>query len=243
MKRYGLIGFPLGHSFSKKFFSEKFTREDLRDCIFENYPLADISDFPALLTKHPDLQGLSVTIPYKKSIIPFLEGLSPEARRIGAVNCIRIRAAHTLGFNTDTLGFSRSLGPLLKPRHNRALILGTGGASRAIAFTLEQWDIPYLFVSRKKKEGAIEYWELDEHILGNHLLIINTTPLGMYPELDQAPPIPYGFLGPEHLLFDLIYNPEQTLFLKWGRDQGATVKNGQDMLEYQAEAAWDLWNS
>lgn len=243
MRNFGLIGYPLSHSFSKRYFGEKFKREGIGDCIYENYPLADIADFRELVRALPALEGLNVTIPYKQAVIPLIDGLDPAASEIGAVNTIRFHAGKATGYNTDVIGFERSLTPLLSGQHRAALVLGTGGASRAVTYALRHLGIAYRLVSRKTAGPEIlDYGSLDRDILATHTLIINTTPVGTSPDVDHAPAIPYGFLGSGHLLYDLVYNPSETLFLRRGKERGALTKNGYQMLELQAEASWDIWN-
>jgi shikimate dehydrogenase len=241
MKVYGLIGYPLSHSFSKGFFAEKFAREGIKACIYESFPIPGIDELPALLAQQPDIQGLNVTIPYKEVVIPYLDELSPAAAQMKAVNCIHFKDGRKIGHNTDAIGFSRSLAPLLKPHHNKALVLGTGGAAKAVQFVLESLHIPYKLVSRQATAGTISYEQLDAVTMASHTLIINTTPLGMYPNVEAAPAIPYDQLTDQHLLYDLIYNPAVTAFLQQGADKGATVKNGHEMLILQAEASWEIW--
>lgn len=243
MRVFGLIGYPLGHSFSQKYFSQKFSREKINDTVFENFQLESIEQFPKLIEGYPNLHGLSVTIPYKESIINYLDELSEEAEIIGAVNAIKVSSGKLKGFNTDYIGFLRSLIPLLEPQHQKALILGTGGASKAIQFGLEKLEINYQFVSRAPGENKISYTDLTEEIIDQCKLIINTTPLGMYPEVDTAPDIPYAQLTEQHLLYDLTYNPEETLFIRRGKEQDARCKNGYEMLVLQAEEAWRIWCS
>jgi shikimate dehydrogenase len=242
MKVFGLIGYPLSHSFSKGFFAEKFRKEGINDAIYENFPLEDISQFPALLEQQPNLRGLNVTIPYKEAVLPWLDELSPAAEQIKAVNCIQFHEGIRIGFNTDVMGFKRSLQPLLKPHHTNALVLGTGGAAKAVMFVLQELNIPYTVVSRSAQTGLITYDALDKDIMAAHTIIINTSPLGMYPQTDAAPPIPYDLISKHHLLYDLIYNPAETLFLQKGAAKGAAIKNGHEMLVLQAEASWDIWN-
>lgn len=242
MKLYGLIGYPLSHSFSKGFFTEKFEKENIPGCSYENYPLPAITDFPRLLAENPDLQGLNVTIPYKEAVIPYLDDMSEAAAHIGAVNCIRFRAGKKTGFNTDVIGFSKSLQPLLQPHHRQALVLGTGGASKAVKVALDGLGIGYTLVSRQAGTDTISYDAVDAALMAAHPVIINTTPLGMYPATDAAPPIPYEHVTAGHILYDLVYNPPQTLFLQKGAAQGAVTKNGHEMLILQAEASWDIWN-
>ena len=245
MKTYGLIGEKLGHSFSKKFFTEKFEKEGI-DARYELFELPDIAHFPLLVADN-DFSGLNVTIPYKEKIIPFLNELDPVAKAVGAVNTIRfIRSgAHTVlkGYNTDVIGFTNSLAPLLQPQHRNALILGTGGASKAVAYALKSLNINYRFVSRKPNEDSYSYQQLTKEIIENYKIIINCTPVGTFPNIDSTPEIPYHYLSPEHLLYDLIYNPEKTLFCKLGEEQGATTKSGLEMLYGQAVAAWGIWES
>lgn len=244
MRLFGLIGYPLSHSFSKEYFARKFAAEGIRDCRYENFSIPQITAFPLLLEQHPDLEGVNVTIPYKEQVIPYLDAMNDAARQIGAVNCIQIREGKKKGFNTDVIGFKQSLLPLLGPRHRKALILGTGGGAKAVAYVLHQLKIPFYYVSRKKKlPGTLQYDELDAPLLKTHTLIVNTTPLGMSPQVEAAPPIPYELLTAQHLLYDLIYNPDRTLFLQRGAAAGASIKNGYEMLVLQAEASWDIWNA
>lgn len=243
MKRYGLIGRTLKHSFSKTYFAEKFTKESLQNCVYENFELQTIDEFPELLTKHPDIIGLNVTIPYKEEVLKCLTKKNAIVDAIGACNCIRVSGEERIGYNTDAIGFRKSLEPLLRPHHQKALILGTGGASKAVRYVLEQLQISFSFVSRQKSEGQLLYSDIDEELLSSHHLIINTTPLGMFPSVDDAPDLPYRFLRVEHLLFDLIYNPAKTRFLAEGEKRGTQICNGHQMLIEQAEAAWKIWNS
>ena len=246
MKTYGLIGYPLEHSFSQKYFTEKFLKEGI-NARYLNFPISSIDDFPELFIHHPYLAGLNVTIPYKQQIIPYLDDISPVAKTIGAVNVIKITWENLeyrlKGFNSDITGLKRSLFPLLAIDHKNALVLGTGGASKAVAEALKQLNISFRYVSRSPKdENTLSYAQLDEGIISEHKLIINTTPLGMFPDVDACPDIPYEALTPRHLLYDLVYNPEETLFLKKGKEKGAKVKNGLEMLHLQAEEAWRIWN-
>jgi shikimate dehydrogenase len=242
MKVYGLIGYPLSHSFSKGFFAEKFAREGIKGCMYESFPIPGIEELPALIAQYPELQGLNVTIPYKQAVIPYLDELSPAAAQIRAVNCIRFKDGRKTGYNTDAIGFRRSLEPLLRSHHNKALVLGTGGAAKAVQYVLESLHIPYKLVSRQAGDDTIAYEQLDAAMMASHTLIINTTPLGMYPNVDAAPALPYEQLTDKHLLYDLIYNPAVTAFLQKGADKGATIKNGHEMLILQAEASWEIWN-
>lgn len=239
---YGLIGYPLTHSFSPAYFEEKFRRQQI-DAAYRLFPLADIALFPALLREQGALAGLNVTIPHKTAVIPYLGDLSEEAAVIGAINCIRLEGGKTTGFNTDVTGFRDSLEPLLQPHHEKALILGTGGASLAVAYVLNRLKVPFLKVSRRAGQGDITYEALTPSLLQEHTLIVNTTPLGMSPDTDSCPPLPYDAVSTRHLLYDLVYTPEETLFLTKGREKGAAIKNGLEMLHLQAEAAWNIWTS
>lgn len=244
MKTYGLIGFPLTHSFSKKYFTDKFQREERTDCIYQNFPLENIDAVEQLFTSNPDLMGLNVTIPYKESILAYLDELTDVVRETGACNCIRISNGRKIGYNTDVIGFGSSLDAQLKSSHQKALVLGTGGAAKAVCYALKLRKISYLLVSRNpENSNEIPYSEVDRDLIQSHPLIINTTPLGMYPNIDACPQIPYEHLTKDHYLFDLVYNPAQTLFLQKGLAAGALVKNGTDMLEIQADASWEIWNS
>ena len=244
MRKFGLIGYPLGHSFSKKYFSEKFVREGIQGCQFELYPIESISEFPQLLDSESSLEGLSVTIPYKEQVIPFLDALDPACAQIGAVNCIRIRDGIKTGFNTDYLGFKHSLQSWLGTEIPNALVLGTGGASKAVQQALRDLEIPYRIVSRTQREGQLTYADLKEQPewLASHPLIINTSPLGTYPQVEDLPDIPLEQLYATHRVYDLVYNPPITRLMQECISQGGTAKNGQDMLELQAEAAWSIWN-
>jgi shikimate dehydrogenase len=237
---YGIIGYPLLQTFSPGYFNKKFEELGVHD-IYEKFPLDKIEDLKQVLAQHPDLKGMNVTIPYKQEVIALLDELDETAKQIGAVNTISIKNGKLKGYNTDAIGFINSLKPLLKPQHNKALILGTGGASKAVAYALKQLNISYQFVSRNAKEGYLSYPDLDKAIIDDHKLIINTTPLGMVPQENTSPDIPYASLSAEHLLYDLIYYPEETLFLKKGKENGACIKNGYEMLIGQAEAAWEIW--
>lgn len=245
MRKFGLIGFPLSHSFSKGFFAEKFLRENIQDCEYMNFPIDSITKFPEIISSNPDLCGLNVTIPYKEQLNPFLDEIDLTAKRIGAVNTIKFIKSKEKqilkGFNTDIYGFSEALREIMPEKAGKALILGTGGASKAVAFSLDQMGIRYRFVSRK--QGYLSYDNLDKSIIIQHKLIINTTPLGTFPDVDAYPDIPFNYLSSSHILFDLIYNPAETLFLKKGREQGARILNGLRMLHLQAEKSWEIWNS
>lgn len=245
MNQYGLIGLPLEHSFSKKYFTEKFAKENI-DAQYELYELETIRHFEELI-KSVNLSGLNVTIPYKEQMIPFLDEVDEVAAKIGAVNVIKfIREKESLklkGFNSDTVGFENSIKPFLKPHHKKALILGTGGASKAIEFILKKMGIEVKFVSRNPGENKLIYNDLNGNVLSEYLLVVNATPLGTFPNVDTCPDIPYEFLNEQHLLFDVVYNPAETLFMKKGKERGATVLNGEEMLIGQAEEAWRIWNS
>jgi len=243
MARFGLIGKSLGHSFSKSYFKEKFQKETSGHS-YENFELASIAEFPKLLAQNPDLKGLNVTIPYKESVIPFLDELDPVAAEIGAVNTISIFNRKTKGFNTDVIGFKNSLKPFLKHGMEKALILGTGGASKAVAYVLNNLGINCFFVSRDSSNlNTLAYEILNEEAMKQFKLIVNTTPLGTFPKVDEFPMLPYEYLTTDHLLYDLIYNPSQTVFLKRGEEKGATTLNGLSMLKSQAEASYQIWLS
>lgn len=243
MKIYGIIGYPLIHSFSQKYFTEKFQREGIRDRIYEVYPIRTITELKELVIQHPQLQGLNITIPYKQAILPYVDDLTNIPAGLNACNCIKIIEGNIVGYNTDVTGFERSLLPQLKKQHTHALILGNGGAAAAVKFVLNKLSIAYQTVSRKIHDDAmLTYEDLDETIMKEHLLIINTTPLGTFPKVAEYPDIPYQYLTSQHLLYDLIYNPEKTLFLQKGEAQGAAIKNGYDMLVLQAEESWRIWN-
>lgn len=243
MKRlYGLIGYPLTHSFSKKYFTQKFEKEGLTDCFFELFPLEQIEQFNSLPTQNSRLMGLAVTIPHKQAIIPFLDELSEEALQIGAVNCIKFTGGKLIGYNTDALGFKKSIAPLLLPHHKKALVLGTGGASKAVTYILQQLQIAYLLVSRKPSKSAIGYNDITADLLNQYPLIINCTPVGMTPNENEQPSIPYQFITPQHLCYDLIYKPAISNFLSLAKARGATIKNGFEMLCLQAEENWTIWN-
>lgn len=243
---FGLIGYPLTHSFSKKFFTKKFLREGIA-AEYENFEIDYIDKLPAIIRENPMLKGLNVTIPYKQDVFAYLDEVDEAAEEIGAVNTIRIEREgenyQLQGFNTDVIGFGDSIEPLLKAHHTRALVLGTGGASKAVVWALQKLGVSTVLVSRSPKgEGQISYRDLDESLMTEHAVIVNTTPLGTYPKTEGFPDIPYQFINDTHLLYDLVYNPEKTLFLKKGEEQGAVIKNGLEMLHGQALAAWGIWN-
>ncbi|NNT72805.1 shikimate dehydrogenase [Flavobacterium sp. IMCC34852] len=241
--KFGLIGKNISYSFSKKYFTEKFALGNLTDCSYENFDLQSIEEFPTLIAQNSDLKGLNVTIPYKETVIPYLSKLSKTAVQIGAVNVIRFTKKGKLkGYNSDYYGFMKSLEPLLQPYHQKALILGTGGAAKAVAFALDQLGILYTYVSREAKEGMIDYDRINATTFDNYHIIINCTPLGTSPDIKAFPPIPYHFFSEKHIAFDLIYNPEETQFMKKAKKNGAITKNGYEMLVLQAEKAWKIWN-
>ncbi|WP_293743863.1 shikimate dehydrogenase [uncultured Pedobacter sp.] len=246
MKTYGLIGYPLSHSFSKKYFTEKFHNEGITDHQYELFPIADIKSLPDLLSENPSLFGLNVTIPHKVNVLCYLNEVDEAAEKIGAVNCISIRSfegeSYLKGYNTDAYGFEESLKPLLGPQHNKALIFGDGGAAKAVKYVLEKLNIEYQAVVRKATAGTILYSEITPEILASHKLLINTTPLGMSPNVDTFPDIDYSLIGPGHLAYDLVYNPLETAFLVKAAAGGARTKNGLEMLHQQAEKAWAIWN-
>lgn len=247
MQKYGLIGYPLKHSFSIEYFNEKFQSENI-DAKYINFEIPDIRNFPEIIEENPNLCGLNVTIPYKEQVIPYLNRLSPNTKRIGAVNVIKIirqkenKKVILEGHNSDIVGFSRSIKPLIKPCHKKALILGTGGASKAIYHALKDLGLENQFVSRTEKENAISYEQITPQIMAEHKIIVNCTPVGMYPKVDFCPNIPYEELTSEHLLYDLLYNPNETLFMKKGKEHNAVVKNGLEMLLLQAFISWQIWN-
>jgi shikimate dehydrogenase len=258
-RTFGLIGYPLSHSFSKKYFTEKFEKNNIIDCEYNLYPIERINALPQLIAHTPTLSGLNVTIPYKESVIPFLDELDETAKAISAVNCIKIvsgneyqvssikyQVPRLIGYNTDVYGFRQSIKPFLEMHHERALILGTGGAAKAVEYVLKEIGIDCYFVSRTKNQQSSSklflYEELNEYIINAFKLIVNTTPIGMYPHINEAPQLPYNYITSSHLLYDLVYNPIETEFLKHGKLQGASVVNGLSMLHQQAEEAWRIWN-
>ncbi len=245
MQKYGLIGYPLGHSFSKNFFNQKFESERI-NARYINFEIPSIKELRTVLKENPDLKGLNVTIPYKEQVIPYLDELDEDARLIGAVNVIKFSKGlfgklKLKGYNSDIIGFKQSIEPLLNEFHRKALILGTGGASKAIFHGLKQLGVGATMVSRKPKEYCITYQEISAKTLEQYTVIVNTTPLGMFPNIDECPDIPYDLLTPDHLLYDLLYNPNETLFMKKGKERGAVVKNGLEMLLLQAFEAWQIW--
>ena len=245
MDKYGLIGFPLGHSFSKNFFNEKFENENI-DAEYINFEIPNIEELVEILDVNPELRGLNVTIPYKEKVISYLDYISPEARAIGAVNVIRVtHKGNKLvlrGYNSDVIGFTKSIEPLLERFHRKALILGTGGASKAVNYGLKSLGLETVFVSRYKRPGTIQYEDITPEVIKDYNVIVNCTPVGMYPKVEECPLLPYGAMDNHTLLYDLIYNPDRTLFMQKGAEHGATVKNGLEMLLLQAFASWDFWN-
>ena len=243
MREFGLIGFPLSHSFSKKYFTEKFEKEKLQNCRYENFPIQSIGLLQEIIKNTPFLEGLNVTIPFKEAIIPFLHDMTDDVKEIKACNCVKIIRNILYGFNTDTIGFQQTIIKKLQPAHKKALILGTGGAAKAVAYVLRELNIEFVYVSRSTSGPGFHYEELTEEIIKSHPIIVNTTPVGMWPNHQFAPPIPYEFITNKNFLFDLIYNPEKTLFLQKGLEKGATIQNGQEMLIIQAEESWKIWNT
>lgn len=243
MKQLGLIGYPLSHSFSKKYFSDKFQQENIaEDWNYELYPLETIEKLEILLKNTPNLVGLNVTIPYKEQVLPFLDSIDESAKAIGAVNAIVLQDGKLKGYNTDVYGFENSIKPLLLPHHQRALILGTGGASKAVKYGLDRLNIESTYVSRTPAAGQLSYTDLTPDVFKKYQVIVNTSPLGMYPNESICPDIPYAEIANNSLLYDLVYNPSETLFLMQGKARGAILKNGLEMLHLQAEKAWAIWN-
>jgi shikimate dehydrogenase len=243
MKRYGLIGFPLTHSLSGQYFTNKFIEEGIEDCIYERFSIPSIDDLHIILNTHPDLCGFNITIPYKKEVLAFLTERSKAVEEVGACNCVKIEDGKLIGYNTDVIGFENSLVPFLKPTHNQALVLGTGGAALAIVYVLQKLGIDFKYVSRTATGDQFAYNHLDASVMAAYTLIINTTPLGMFPNIEACPGIPYELLTPAHHLFDLTYNPAASRFLAKGKQMGATIQNGQQMFVEQAEQSWRIWNS
>ncbi len=246
MDKYGLIGYPLKHSFSVNYFNEKFNSEGI-DAEYVNFEIPSINELPDVIKDNPNLKGLNVTIPYKEKVISYLDELDKDAQAIGAVNVIKIirqpKGKYKLiGYNSDIIGFTESIEPLLEPHHKKALILGTGGASKAVFHGLKNLGIEAKYVSRTPAAGMLSYEELTPEIMAEYTIIVNGTPVGMYPKVDFCPDIPYEYLTPNHLLYDLLYNPNVTLFMKKGEQHGAKTKNGLEMLLLQAFAAWEIWH-
>ncbi|WP_411894630.1 shikimate dehydrogenase family protein [Winogradskyella sp. A2] len=240
--KFGLVGRNISYSFSRNYFAEKFGKENLKHS-YVNFDIESIDELLNVIKITPNLKGLNVTIPYKEEVIPLLDDLNKRARKIGAVNTIRFKENKLIGYNTDYYGFKNSLKPYLKKHHKSALILGTGGASKAIAYALKKLKIKFDYVSRSNKKGVkFQYSDLNNDIISNYKIIINCTPIGTFPDVDQCPNIPYDSINEKHILYDLIYNPERTKFLSYGEKKGATVINGLKMLELQAEKSWQIWN-
>lgn len=246
MDKYGLIGYPLGHSFSQSYFNEKFQNENI-DALYENFEIPSIENLPEIIETNPNLRGLNVTIPYKEKVISYLDVISPEAREIGAVNVIKVerkgKSTYLTGYNSDVIGFTRSIEPLIEKYHKKALILGTGGASKAINYGLKSLGLETVFVSRYRKPGTICYEDITPKVIKEYNVIVNCTPLGMFPHTDECPNLPYEAMNTQTLLYDLIYNPDTTMFMQKGAEHGATVKNGLEMLLLQAFASWEFWHS
>lgn len=242
MKKYGLIGFPLTHSFSQKYFQQKFIDEHLTDCTFINYSFEKIESIEEILSDN-SLKGFCITIPHKKNILPYLHQTTEAVKKMQACNCVQIKEGKLIGHNTDVLGFKKSFIPHLQPHHQKALILGTGGAAAAVAYILEELHIPYKYVSRTKKQDNFTYEELDKNVLEQYTIIINASPIGTFPKVDEAPAIPYIYLTAQHYLYDLVYNPAKTKFLQLGEEKDAVIQNGYPMLTIQAEENWKIWNS
>lgn len=241
MNTYGLIGNPVEHSFSEKYFTDKFKSEGI-DAQYKLFKLENLNHFQALLKKEKSLKGLNVTAPFKEEIIPFLDRIDEEAKRIGAVNTIKFKNGRRIGYNTDSFGFLKSLFPIIEKQHAYALVLGTGGAAKAVAQALKSMGIDYKMVSRNPSENQLGYDDLNEKLMAKYLLIVNCTPLGTYPTVEESPNIPYSALTQKHMLYDLTYNPVVTQFLAQGQMHGCKIFNGQKMLEYQAEKSWEIWN-
>lgn len=246
MKKYGLIGYPLGHSFSMGYFNEKFKNEAI-NAVYENFEIPDIQDITTVIGSNPDLAGFNVTIPYKEKVMDYLDYIAPEAAEIGAVNVVKVthngERALLKGFNSDVVGFVHSIKPLLRPLHKKALVLGTGGASKAVEYGLRKLGLETIKVSRNEKDNTITYGQVTSELLSEYKVIVNCTPCGMAPHFDECPNLPYDSIDDSFLLYDLIYNPEETLFLRKGKEKDATVKNGLEMLLLQAEEGWNIWNS
>lgn len=244
MRTFGIIGYPLSHSFSQRYFTQKFEQENISDAVFKNYAIKDIDELENVLANEPMLHGLAVTIPYKKAVLPFLNTTTEAVQHISACNCIRIKDYRLVGYNTDVLGFEESFKTHLQPHHTNALVLGSGGAAAAVEFVLRKLNIEYLIVSRRAlpEKGIIDYTAVNAALLAQYTIVINCTPLGTYPNVEEAPELPYHLLTPQHYLFDLVYNPPLTKFLALGQQQGATIQNGYDMLTIQAEQNWKIWN-
>lgn len=242
-KKYALIGYPLTHSFSQKYFQQKFINENIIDSEFVNYSIENIEEIKDILLKDESLKGFCITIPHKKNILPYLHAKTDAVKKMNACNCVQIKNGKWIGHNTDIIGFEKSFITHLLPFHNKALILGTGGAAAAVAYVLGKLNIPFKFVSRKKNEDYFTYSDLDQNVMKEYNIIINASPIGTYPKVNEAPPIPYEYLCAQHYLYDLVYNPSKTKFLKFGEEKGALIQNGYPMLSIQAEENWKIWNS
>lgn len=242
MRTFGILGYPLTHSFSQGYFQEKFRKEGITDAVFKLFSVPEIADFAEVLRTETTLEGFCITIPHKKTILSFLQDSSEGVQAMGACNCVRVKDGKLTGYNTDVIGFEESFAPLLQPHHTKALILGTGGAAAAVEYILGKRGIDYRFVSRTAGEGRFTYEQLTPEVMAAHPVIINCTPLGTYPKVEEYPPIPYELVTSAHYLYDLVYNPPLTQFLERGQAQGATIKNGHDMLLIQAEENWKIWN-
>ncbi len=244
MREYGLIGYPLSHSFSQKYFTEKFQNESIEDAIFHAFSIPSIEGLEDVLKEHPSLKGFAITIPYKKTIIPFLAEQSNAVKQTGACNCVKIDGKDLSGYNTDVVGFENTFIKHLQTQHTKALILGTGGAAAAVEYVLQKLELQYRFVSRNanKEKNILGYEDLNDDVMKEYTVIINCTPVGTYPKADEAPAIPYDKITPSHYLFDLVYNPPLTKFLQLGQAKGAAIQNGYDMLVIQAEENWKIWN-
>jgi shikimate dehydrogenase len=244
MRLFGLIGYPLSHSFSKKYFTEKFEQAGLTDCRYELFPIATIHELPEILIRHPELEGLNVTVPYKRQVLSFLHSSKNIPEGVDACNCIHIKDGKLIGYNTDIIGFEKSFVSLLKRHHKKALVLGNGGSAAAVVFVLKKLEIEFLIVSRQLHDNSLlTYKEIDEQVMKDCNIIINTTPLGMFPNQNSCPTITYQFISDKHLFYDLVYNPATTLFLQKGKEHGAVIKNGEEMLILQAEESWKIWNA
>ncbi len=245
MDKYGLIGYPLIHSFSRSYFNEKFQNENI-DATYENFEIPTIENLPEVIDSNPELKGLNVTIPYKEKVISYLDSVSPEARAIGAVNVIKVthngNTTSMKGYNSDVIGFTKSIEPLLERWHKKALVLGTGGASKAVGYGLRSLGLETVYVSRYERPGTIQYDKITPEVIKEYNVIVNCTPVGMYPHVDECPNLPYEAMDSHTLLYDLIYNPDKTMFMRKGEEHGATVKNGLEMLLLQAFSSWEFWN-
>jgi shikimate dehydrogenase len=246
MRKFGLIGYPLGHSFSKKYFAEKFINEHIKDCHYDNYSLTDLGQLNKLIHDDSELEGLNITIPYKSQIISFLDEVDTEAVEIGAVNVLKIKRINgkikLFGFNSDVTGIRESLAPYINKKIKNAIVLGTGGSSKAVCYVLKKFGSDVVQISRNKKPGILTYSDIDFNLIGKTGIIVNTTPLGMFPNIETKPDIDYSLINKNHILFDLVYNPEKTSFLKCGEERGCTIISGIKMLHSQAERSWQIWN-